>query len=100
MLFSKALLKAFTAAASPSGRFQIPSITARKSTPALMRGRQFSVVMPPIATEGTVVISFHHRTVTNFAGVVCSFVFVGKNAPNAMHVYDATYIKLRQVSLS
>src|SRR5579883_782064 len=54
-----ALLKARTAAAGPAGWFQTALTTARKSAPARTSCEQFSGVMPPIATQGTVIISLH-----------------------------------------
>src|SRR5215469_9598801 len=56
-----ALRKDFTAAAGPWGWSQTAEMTARKSAPAWTRGAQFSGEMPPMATDGTVMISLHQR---------------------------------------
>src|SRR5690606_25595824 len=75
--------KAFTAAAGPSGCFQIPAETARKSAPASISGTQFSTVMPPMATQGISISSDHQAMISGSARVVGCLVSVGKKAPNA-----------------
>src|SRR6185437_1628586 len=54
-----ASLKALTAAAGPCGWSHTAAITARKSALALTSVPQFSGVIPPMAQDGTVMISFH-----------------------------------------
>ena len=63
--------------------FQTPPATARKSAPAAITGRQFSTVMPPIATHGISNSSLHHSTISSDAGVVTALVFEAKKAPKA-----------------
>ena len=76
-------MKARTAASGPSLWFHTPPATARKSAPAAITGRQFSTVMPPIATQGISISSLHHSTISMSAGVVTALVVEGKNAPKA-----------------
>jgi len=76
-------LKARTAASGPSAWFHTPPATARKSAPAAITGRQFSTVMPPIATHGTCITSLHHFRISGSAGVVTALVLEVKNAPKA-----------------
>src|SRR5580765_7758132 len=79
----KTLLKARTAASGPSLWFHTPPATARKSAPAATTGRQFSTVMPPIATQGISIRPLHHSRISRSAGTVTVLVVDGKNAPNA-----------------
>ena len=67
----------------PSVWFHTPPATARKSAPAAITGRQFSTVMPPIATHGTCITPLHHWRMSSSAGVVTVLVPEGKKAPKA-----------------
>src|SRR5260370_41349997 len=75
--------KALTAAAGPAGAVQTAETTARKSAPAATSGPQFSGVMPPMATQGTVMISAHQRRISRSARCPLTLVAVGKKAPKA-----------------
>lgn len=81
--FSNTRLNAATAAAGPSGWFQTPLTTARKSAPAVTRGGQLSTVMPPMATQGTVVMADQISRISGSALVFGTLVVVGKKAPKA-----------------
>src|SRR5688572_9908873 len=76
-------LKVFTAAAGPCGWSQTPEEPARKSAPASTRGVALAVVMPPMATQGTTIISAHQCRVSISALMLASLVVVGKKAPKA-----------------
>ena len=78
-----AALSAFTPAAGPSGWFQMQPTTARKSVPARTRGPLFSGVMPPMAHDGSSIISDHQARISGSSKFVTSFVVDAKNAPNA-----------------
>ena len=80
---SKDLVEGAHGRFGPSLWFQTPPATARKSAPAAITGRQFSTVMPPIATHGTSISSLHHSRMSSSAGVVTALVLDGKNAPKA-----------------
>src|SRR5512143_2647390 len=70
------LLKAFTAASGPSGYSQTPAETAMKSAPASISAGAFWTVMPPMATDGTTIISDHQRSSSISASVLGSLVRV------------------------
>jgi hypothetical protein len=55
--WAMAALIAATPAAGPPGCFQTPAETARKSAPAVARPAALSAVIPPMATEGTSIVS-------------------------------------------
>src|SRR5438105_14134854 len=76
-------LKSRTAASAPSGCSQTPADTARKSAPASISTGALAVVMPPMATEGTTMMSLHPRNSSISAAVLGSLVLVGKKAPKA-----------------
>src|SRR5579859_3484182 len=74
---ANSLLKPATAAAGPSAWFHTPAETARKSAPAAIRGGAFSIVMPPMATEGTSINSLHQDNRSISARLGASLVVVG-----------------------
>src|SRR4051794_28170345 len=78
-----AAFSALTPAAGPSGWFQMEPTTARKSAPARTSGWQFSAVMPPMAQQGSSIISDHQDRMSGVARALASLVPEGKNAPKA-----------------
>ena len=54
-----------------------------KSAPAATSGRQFSGVIPPMATQGVTIISCQISRISGSARVLASLVVVGKKAPKA-----------------
>src|SRR5262249_31587651 len=76
-------LKPRTAASAPSGCSHTPAETARKSAPASINPGALAIVMPPMATQGTTMISLHQRSNSISALVFGSLVLVGKKAPKA-----------------
>ena len=71
------LLKFLTAAAGPSGWSHIAEMTAKKSAPALMRSEQFSGLIPPIATQGTVMKVLHFVKISGDGRPLEVLVLVG-----------------------
>ena len=72
-----------TAVLGPSGWPHTPAETAKKSAPAATKGAQLSTVIPPMATQGTFVVSAHTYNTSMEAGSVFSLVAEGKKAPKA-----------------
>src|SRR5258707_11809469 len=73
-----------TASSGPSGCSHTPAETARKSAPASISVGALAMVMPPMATQGTTVVSLHQRSNSISALVLGSLVWGGKKAPKAM----------------
>src|SRR5690348_7362392 len=80
-----AALNSLTAAPGPCGWSQTAAMTARKSAPASTSTRQFCGVIPPMAQQGTVMVSLHQRKISGSFPAMrrVSLVVERKNPPKA-----------------
>src|SRR5262249_35831512 len=70
-------LKRATAFSGAAAGAPTPAETARKSAPAAIKGAALSSVMPPMATQGTSMVSVHQDKRSGSARVSASLVAVG-----------------------